>query len=378
MESDIFIYIVLKILLLITIILFILRIRYRGDDGKSHISDTDKNIRNRILRYVETTEYETSHEEKIGNQTRKEQLLQKIEKEQPPAYALQATEKGLELLSDLATFLTKEIEEKIPTTFKEFVENKGYKMSDMKSTHPEYNRLFQEFQNITEPLKIGESLPIEPTYTKLPEDFLNKGRIKEVKPTEIPTEVADNYTKVKKYFKPIITTPTAMPDKEDDEKYCAYLDIETTSLNPRDGDLTVIGLYLENDHKQKVIQLVGDEISSSKLIEIMEKVKVFYTYNGKRFDLPYIKTKLGIELTDYCIHNDLMYECWQRNLKGGFKEVERKLGIRRKLSEIDGRVAVQLWHNYKFYGDKESLRTLLEYNKEDVLNLKALREKLKI
>lgn len=161
-----------------------------------------------------------------------------------------------------------------------------------------------------------------------------------------------------------------------DIESCAYLDIETTSLNPSDGDLTVIGLYLEDSNEHKVIQLVGNEISSSKLIRIMKKVKVFYTYNGTRFDLPYIKTKLSIDLTKYCMHKDLMYECWRRNLYGGFKEVEKKLGIKRKLTGIDGKIAVALWHNYKLYGDKGSLTTLLEYNKEDVLNLKSLRDKL--
>ena len=71
-----------------------------------------------------------------------------------------------------------------------------------------------------------------------------------------------------------------------------------------------------------------------------------------------------------------MYECWQRNLYGGLKEVERKLGIKRKLTGIDGKIAVVLWHNYKFYRDKSSLTTLLEYNKEDVSNLMLVRHKL--
>lgn len=159
---------------------------------------------------------------------------------------------------------------------------------------------------------------------------------------------------------------------------CAYLDIETTSLTPYDGDLTVIGLYLVDGSEHKFIQLVGDEISRDTLLEIIKNIKVIYTYNGEKFDLPYIKEKLGIDLTEYCIHKDLMYECWYRNLYGGFKEVERKLSIERKLTDIDGMMAVQLWYDYKFYGDIVSLATLLEYNREDVSNLKILRERLNI
>jgi len=41
-------------------------------------------------------------------------------------------------------------------------------------------------------------------------------------------------------------------------------------------------------------------------------------------------------------------------------------------------MAVRLWLNYKFYDDEKALLTLLGYNREDVLNLKALRQKLKV
>ena len=61
---------------------------------------------------------------------------------------------------------------------------------------------------------------------------------------------------------------------------------------------------------------------------------------------------------------------------GGLKEVERKLGINRKLTEVNGYEAVRLWWRYVNDYDEDALATLLEYNKEDVLNLKLLRERL--
>ena len=73
-----------------------------------------------------------------------------------------------------------------------------------------------------------------------------------------------------------------------------------------------------------------------------------------------------------------MYDCWRRNLYGGLKEVERKLGIDRRSAGIDGRMAVRLWWNYKLYDDEKALLTLLGYNREDVLNLKLLRQKLHV
>ena len=158
--------------------------------------------------------------------------------------------------------------------------------------------------------------------------------------------------------------------------YRAYLDIETTSLSPSTGDLTVIGLCLERRKNIRFLQMVGDEISSVKLMRLIKNVDMLYTYNGSRFDLIYINAKLGVNLASNCIHKDLMYDCWKRNLYGGLKEVERKLDIKRKLTDINGWIAVQLWWNYVSLGDKKSLKKLLEYNKEDVLNLRVLRKKL--
>ncbi len=159
-------------------------------------------------------------------------------------------------------------------------------------------------------------------------------------------------------------------------KYNAYLDIETTGLSPLYNKLTVIGIYRENSIDSKVTQLVGDEISSSGLLRAMEGVSKFYTYNGSRFDLPFIKARLNVDLKECCPHEDLMYACWKRNLKGGLKSVERQLGIERELTDIDGWMAVQLWHSYQNNGDTSALKKLLKYNKEDVVNLKVLRERL--
>lgn len=73
-----------------------------------------------------------------------------------------------------------------------------------------------------------------------------------------------------------------------------------------------------------------------------------------------------------------MYECWRRNLYGGLKGVERQLSIERESVGIDGRIAVRLWLSYRLYGDEQALTTLLVYNREDVLNLETLRQKLNV
>lgn len=156
----------------------------------------------------------------------------------------------------------------------------------------------------------------------------------------------------------------------------AYLDIETTGLSWMVAEITVIGIYLINGNDSKLVQLVGNEVTVGNLLRIVSGVNTIYTYNGSRFDLPFINGSLGIDLETIADHHDLMYDCWRCNLFGGFKAVEQQLGLPRRLQGITGLDAVLLWHRYQKYGDRDALDLLLEYNKEDVVNLKVLRERL--
>jgi len=156
----------------------------------------------------------------------------------------------------------------------------------------------------------------------------------------------------------------------------AYLDIETTGLSRSYNYITVIGVYRCQGTNGELIQLVGDEVTRGNLVTALRGVNTVYTYNGSRFDLPFIAVSLGIDLEAEFYHHDLMYDCWDNNLYGGFKVVEQRLGIHRRLRGIDGFEAVQLWWRYLKGGNQNALALLLEYNKEDVVNLKTLRERL--
>ncbi len=154
----------------------------------------------------------------------------------------------------------------------------------------------------------------------------------------------------------------------------AYLDIETTGLTPFDCEITVIGIHLCRGDETELVQLVGRDVTADSLLQTLKGVDVIYSYNGSRFDLPFIHSQLGINLVELFTHHDLMYDCWRNNLYGGLKAVERQLGIRRILSEMNGYEAVRLWWKYVDSFDLDALNTLLEYNKEDVVNLKTLKE----
>ena len=158
--------------------------------------------------------------------------------------------------------------------------------------------------------------------------------------------------------------------------YEAYLDIETTGLSSAYCDITVVGVYLVNEKESGLVQLVGEDITGENLMSALGGVSIIYTYNGSRFDLPFICAKLGVNLTEHYLHRDLMYDCWECNLYGGFKKVEQQLGIFRQLPDINGEYAVILWRKYKNTGDQRVLQLLLKYNEEDVVNLRLLRKLL--
>ena len=85
----------------------------------------------------------------------------------------------------------------------------------------------------------------------------------------------------------------------------AYLDIETTGLSWLYADITVIGIYLVNGRDSRLVQLIGEDATGENLLKALEGVHTIYTYNGSRFDLPFIRASLGIDLVEYYHHRDL-------------------------------------------------------------------------
>ncbi len=156
----------------------------------------------------------------------------------------------------------------------------------------------------------------------------------------------------------------------------AFIDIETTGLSPGCCEITVVGIHLVSEFDVRLIQLVGDDVTSDNILKALKGVSALYTYNGSRFDLPFIYSRLRIDLARLFSHHDLMYDCWSNDLYGGLKAVERQLGIDRRLRGIDGYEAVRLWWRYVNDYDEDALATLLEYNREDVMNLRTLKQRL--
>lgn len=145
----------------------------------------------------------------------------------------------------------------------------------------------------------------------------------------------------------------------------AYLDIETCAS----GQMTVVGIYRED---RGLCQLVGGQITDVAVWEALEGVDTLCTFNGDRFDLPILERQTRLDLRSRFRSLDLLRECRRLGLKGGLKRMEERFGIGRATRGMNGFDALQLWARYEATGDANALQRLLEYNREDVMNLVQL------
>ena len=106
--------------------------------------------------------------------------------------------------------------------------------------------------------------------------------------------------------------------------------------------------------------------------EYLKKFKIIVTFNGKLFDVPFIKKAFpNIEIPK--VHIDLRFLLHTIGLYVPLKEIEKQIDFVRpgELKDVGGREAVILWHQY-LKGDSKSIEDLLLYNAHDVVNLKRL------
>jgi len=149
----------------------------------------------------------------------------------------------------------------------------------------------------------------------------------------------------------------------------AFVDIETTGLSPHYDRLTVVGIY---DGKKAKTFVRGIDLDD--IVDEFAKYDFLVTYNGARFDLPFIKHEYP-EIEFNQLHTDLMYPLRHIGYTGGLKAIEQVLGVTRSedTTGITGFDAVRLWHEYE-RGSDGALELLLKYNREDIMNLETIIE----
>ena len=145
-----------------------------------------------------------------------------------------------------------------------------------------------------------------------------------------------------------------------------YLDIETTGLSVGHDRTTTVSIYQDGLAETFVR---GRDLHADRLERRLEDPPLLVTYNGARFDIPFLQQEFDIAIPTP--HLDLLGPCRRLGLTGGLKRVERTLGIDRPIDDVDGRMAVQLWREYEA-GDETALERLVRYNRIDAKNLEPV------
>ena len=147
----------------------------------------------------------------------------------------------------------------------------------------------------------------------------------------------------------------------------AYLDIGTTGSSAQDVT-TVVGIY---DGADYTVLIRDDDLSAESLAAALDGKKLLVTFFGRGFDVPVLQREFGVPMPS--LHYDLCFAGKRVGLTGGLKKIEKEMGISRSddTDGLSGWDAVRLWHHHR-RGDADALETLIQYNKEDVVNLERL------
>lgn len=148
----------------------------------------------------------------------------------------------------------------------------------------------------------------------------------------------------------------------------AFFDIETTGLDEKRNKVTTVSIY-RNGESFTLVR--GQDLTEERLKEEFFRSSVVVSFNGKRFDQPFLESNYNLQIDNP--HIDLMYLGQRTGLSGGLKKIEKELGIGRgDLEDVDGREAVRLWKRYERHNDEKALEKLIHYNQLDAENLQSL------
>ena len=163
------------------------------------------------------------------------------------------------------------------------------------------------------------------------------------------------------------------------------IDIETLGLSER--PIILLGIATPSKDcvctKQYLLRDIQDEVSAIwAVVSQLEPHHSMITYNGRSFDIPYIKQRLayyGLEANIENPHFDLLHFT-RRALRHKLKDckldtVESYLGIKRDI-DIPGALVPQFYDTYLKTQNIGPLVAIVEHNKQDLVSLGTLFSKL--
>jgi hypothetical protein len=151
---------------------------------------------------------------------------------------------------------------------------------------------------------------------------------------------------------------------EDYRDRACFFDIETTGLSEHRDRVTTVSFH-QGGETETLVR--GRDLNAEILRKRFADAPLIVTYNGRQFDVPFLETAFDLSIDTP--HLDLISPCRRVGLTGGLSAVEHELGIGRDRPDISGRDAVRLWRRYERRGDRGALEDLVEYNREDTVNM---------
>ena len=200
-------------------------------------------------------------------------------------------------------------------------------------------------------------------------DYANSG-ISSARVLKLKKHISQSITELSNarlpYFFDLLPSDSRWRVFKEFRKSVAYLDIETTGLAGPSDYITTIALY---DGINVHYYIRGRNLMG--FASDIAKYALIVTYNGASFDLPFIRSHLGVPMTHP--HIDLRQLLASLGYTGGQKACEKSLSLQRSgsLSGANGLFAMGLWLDY-LRGNEKALDTLVAYNTLDAVNLERL------
>lgn len=167
----------------------------------------------------------------------------------------------------------------------------------------------------------------------------------------------------------------------------AFIDIETSSLSFGAGSFVfLIGVsYFSEVGLESSLSLIDHPSAEKALLEKfnkdIEKFNIICTYNGKSFDVPFIRNRCAFHRVDNIIdcknHIDLLFyarRMWKLRIDScKLSHVEETiLRLQRDAGEIPGWMVPQVFFDFLNEQDPHLLDGIISHNKVDVISLAVL------
>lgn len=166
-----------------------------------------------------------------------------------------------------------------------------------------------------------------------------------------------------------------------------FLDIETTNISAGSSCYVfLIGLCWFDPYGLSIGQIFIDDFSNEALLlthleDVLNQFDLLFTYNGKSFDIPVLRTRLIMNhMADIFYKKDhidllnLSRYLFKRRLSScQLSNIEQYiLRFERTNEDLPGWLIPQIYFDYLENGHVESLKSIFYHNKFDIVSLAAL------